>query len=50
MDFLDKAFDYALRLPEGIERTRDQIIGMSNVPVRSHLSLITSAPCDTQVL
>ncbi|KAF9244484.1 hypothetical protein BU15DRAFT_85872 [Melanogaster broomeanus] len=27
MDFLDKVLDYAERLPEGIERTRDQIIG-----------------------
>ncbi|KAG2052966.1 hypothetical protein BDR06DRAFT_1055421 [Suillus hirtellus] len=27
MDFINKVLDYAERLPEGIERTRDQIIG-----------------------
>lgn len=29
MDLLDKVLGYAERLPEGVERTRDQIIGMS---------------------
>lgn len=36
MNFLGKVLDYAERLPEGIERTRDQIIGMSNALVRCH--------------
>lgn len=31
MDFFDKVLDYAERLPEGIERARDQIIGMSDI-------------------
>ncbi|KAG1897846.1 uncharacterized protein F5891DRAFT_1046379 [Suillus fuscotomentosus] len=35
MDFIDKVLDYAERLPEGIERTRDQIIGIIN-PDRRH--------------
>ncbi|KAG2106164.1 uncharacterized protein F5147DRAFT_701272 [Suillus discolor] len=35
MSFLDKVLDYAERLPEGIERTRDQIIGIIN-PDRRH--------------
>ncbi|KAG1859113.1 hypothetical protein C8R48DRAFT_774924 [Suillus tomentosus] len=35
MDFIDKVLDYAERLPEGIERTRDQIIGIIN-PNRRH--------------
>ncbi|KIL00158.1 hypothetical protein PAXRUDRAFT_821948 [Paxillus rubicundulus Ve08.2h10] len=30
MDFLDKVFNYAERLPEGIERTRNQIVGILN--------------------
>lgn len=47
MDFLDKALHYAGRLPEGIERTRDQIIGMSNVLEQCHPSLITSIPYAT---
>lgn len=35
MDFFDKILDYAERLPEGIERTRDQIIGIID-PNRRH--------------
>ncbi|KAG1796447.1 uncharacterized protein HD556DRAFT_1234604 [Suillus plorans] len=35
MSFLGKVLDYAERLPEGIERTRDQIIGIIN-PDRRH--------------
>ncbi|KAG2355827.1 hypothetical protein BDR07DRAFT_1473986 [Suillus spraguei] len=35
MDFIDKVLDYAERLPEGIERTRDQIIGILD-PNRRH--------------
>ncbi|OAX38224.1 phospholipase D/nuclease [Rhizopogon vinicolor AM-OR11-026] len=35
MSFFDKVLDYAERLPEGIERTRDQIIGLVN-PDRRH--------------
>ncbi|KAG2050128.1 phospholipase D/nuclease [Suillus hirtellus] len=35
MDLFDKVLDYAERLPEGIERTRDQIIGIIN-PDRRH--------------
>lgn len=35
MSFIGKVLDYAERLPEGIERTRDQIIGIIN-PDRRH--------------
>ncbi|KAG2131140.1 hypothetical protein BD769DRAFT_1452087 [Suillus cothurnatus] len=35
MNFFDKVLDYAERLPEGIERTRDQIIGIID-PNRRH--------------
>ncbi|OJA19475.1 hypothetical protein AZE42_04918 [Rhizopogon vesiculosus] len=35
MSFFDKVLNYAERLPEGIERTRDQIIGLVN-PDRRH--------------
>lgn len=35
MSFFDKILDYAERLPEGIERTRDQIIGILE-PDRRH--------------
>lgn len=42
MKFLDKVLDYAERLPEGIERARDQIIGVSNMVVRCHRPLIIS--------
>jgi phospholipase D1/2 len=34
MSFFDKVLDYAERLPEGIERTRDQIIGASKLLLR----------------
>ena len=30
MKLLDRVLDYAERLPEGIERARDQIIGTSD--------------------
>ncbi|KAG8215687.1 hypothetical protein J3R82DRAFT_7561 [Butyriboletus roseoflavus] len=35
MNFLDKVLDYAERLPEGIERARDQVIGLLD-PDRRH--------------
>lgn len=34
MSFFDKILDYAERLPEGIERTRDQIIGVLKLLLR----------------
>lgn len=44
MSILHKVLDYAERLPEGIERARDQIIGTPNL--RDLIVLIISTRCN----